>query len=505
MFLDRIPIKLRLSLGYAVWMAILFGGIGVGVYRFVEHNLYQSVDAALLTSAKSIRDARFTKGFNSPLMEDFLEEFLGEKFIKPYAQLVDLSGRVSLKTPSMRVNLPVTPQAVARAERGEPTYETFVRRGRSKIRQVTIPVIKRGRFSRELIQVGAPLDATVQTLNSISLMLWASLPAGLCLSIFFGYLLTSRSLRPVRELTDAASQLKADDMTMRLPLPSAKDEIRDLTCRFNEMTDRLDDAFSRLRRFAGDVSHELRTPLTVLRGEAELSLRKERTPEEYQRALQTIVKESVNMTDIVEELLLLARAQGNSLTLQWEELRVSDLVAELKDTFDSALNKKKIDLRINDATNEASLLGSRSYLFLSLKNILQNAVKHSGCDATIWLNVSQNSEFTYFTIKDEGEGIPKESLPYIFDPFYRADTARNRKAGGTGIGLSLVQALVKLHEGKIWVDSVAGKGASFTIKIPRNPKSSIDNRGSSIQSGSSQSVVEGWKKSHSFTKPEPQV
>lgn len=494
MLIDRIPIKLRLSFGYAVWMALLFGGIGIGVYQFVEHNLYQSVDAALLTSAKSIRDARFSKGFNSPLMEDFLEEFLGEKFIKPYAQLVDLSGVVSLKTPSMRVNLPVTPQAVEKAEKGQPTFETFVLRGRSKIRQITIPVMKRGRFTRELIQVGAPLDSTVQTLSSISWMLWISLPVGLFLSVVFGYILTSRSLRPVRQLTDAASSLGADALNTRLPLPQAKDEIRELTCRFNEMTDRLDDAFKRLRRFAGDVSHELRTPLTVLRGEAEFSLRKERTPDEYKAALQAIAKESIHMTEIVEELLLLARAQGKAINVAWEEFAIKRLVEDVFRSVQHFAKEKSIEIIEVNKSPDASMVGSQAYLVLVLKNLLQNAIKHSSTGKQVELSVSQNSVYTFFTVKDSGEGIPKAALQYVFDPFYRADTARNRKAGGAGIGLSLARALVQLHEGDIWVDSEEGKGAAFTIKIPLHPRGLDEiKKSGSVRDQSSKAILAGLR------------
>ncbi|MDA9950993.1 ATP-binding protein [Oligoflexaceae bacterium] len=475
-------------------MAILLGGVGIGVYRYVEHNLYQSVDAALLTSAKSIRDTRFTKGFNSPQMEEFLEEFLGERFIKPYAQLVDLSGIVSLKTPSMRVNLPVTPQAVERAAKGLATFETFVLRGHSKIRQVTVPVIKRDRFSRELVQIGAPLDSTFQTLRSISLMLWVALPVGLFLSVLFGYILTSRSLKPVRQLTLAASKLGANEVTARIPLPQAKDEIRELTSKFNDMTDRLDDAFNRLRRFAGDVSHELRTPLTVLRGEAEFSLRKDRSPEEYREAMQTIARESIHMTDIVEELLLLARAQGKAIRVHWEKIKVGEMVAEVKSSVEHLAKKKEIEIVTSIRDPDAQMIGSQGYIVLVLKNLLQNAVKHSSPKGRVFISVSQNGIHTYFTVKDEGEGIAESAVPYIFDAFYRADTARNRSAGGAGIGLSLAQALVKLHEGDIWVESKESEGASFTFKIPLDPKGKLDlDETGTVKDGSSRAIIAGLR------------
>src|SRR5690606_26446464 len=117
MFLDRIPVRLRLSLGHSILMALLFLGVGTGLYRLVEHNLFQSVDAALMASAKSIRDDRFVRGFSPLMMERFLHQFFSEKYIRPYAQLVDLSGKISAKT-NVKVNLPVTPTALSRAEKG---------------------------------------------------------------------------------------------------------------------------------------------------------------------------------------------------------------------------------------------------------------------------------------------------------------------------------------------------------------------------------------------------
>ncbi|TWW09247.1 hypothetical protein E3A20_16260, partial [Planctomyces bekefii] len=243
---------------------------------------------SLLVSAQSIRDARFVRGFSSPIMERFLAQFFGEHSIRPYAQLVDLSGNISAKT-DVRISLPVTPKALSRAERGLETFETFPARDAesSPLRQVTLPVVRFGRFTGELIQVAASMDSTQHTLNSIASVLWISLPLGVLLSVLFGYLLTRRLLKPVVDMSHAASNLGSDDLSVRLPLPVANDELRRLAHTFNEMLDRLEDAFKRLRRFTGDVSHELRTPLAVLRGEAEFALRKERSAQEYRESYQT--------------------------------------------------------------------------------------------------------------------------------------------------------------------------------------------------------------------------
>ena len=466
MLLDRIPVRFRLSLGHAIWMAVLFLGVGCGLYRVVEHNLNQSVDAALLTSAKSIRDARFTREFDPPLMERFLNQFFGEKYIRPYAQLVDLSGQISAKT-DRRISLPVTPQALARAERGAATYETFPpKTSDSPLRQLTLPVIKFGRFTGELIQVAAPLDSTYHTLREIAWVLWISFPIGLGLSVLFGYLLTARALRPVTDISKAAGALTTDDLSTRLPLPPANDELRQLAQTFNEMLDRLDDAFKRLRRFTGDVSHELRTPLAVLRGEAEFALRKDRSLEDYQGAMRTIVNEASHMTGIIEDLLLLARAESRSVAMSWTPLDLVQFVRDLQGVVNSVYEERSVELRTT-LHSVGSFEANQSYLILALKNVLINAAKHSVAGSFVDFIVEERQGQIIFTVSDHGEGIPSSSLPYIFDPFYRADTARNRAAGGTGIGLSLAMALVKLHHGRINVQSETKVGATFSVCIPR--------------------------------------
>ncbi len=467
MFLDRIPVRLRLALGHAIWMAVLFLCVGFGLYRIVEHNLLRSVDASLIVSAQSIRDARFVRGFSPPIMERFLNQFFGEKHIQPYAQLVDLSGKISVKT-DLRVSLPVTHKALYRAERGLETLETFSPRRATDapLRQVTLPVMRNGRFTGEFIQVGATLDSTFHTLKEIAWVLWTSLPLGVLLSMVFGYLLAKRSLIPVTQMSAAAKRLGSDDLSVRLPLPEAKDELRQLAQTFNEMLDRLEDAFKRLRRFTGDVSHELRTPLAVLRGEAELALRRERSPDDYRSSLRTIMTEASNMTGIIEDLLLLARAESRAVAMTWMEVMSADFIADLDNAVHAVYEKREVILRTN-LQFHGIFSANPGYLTLALKNILLNAAKHSAPNSVVDFTITADSKEMVFVIADKGEGIPEESIPYIFDPFYRADTARNRAAGGTGIGLSLAMALVKLHNGQISVTSKPGSGASFTVRIPQ--------------------------------------
>lgn len=474
MILDRIPVRLRLTLGHAVWLAVFFSAIGFGIHRIVEHNLFQQVDAALLASAKSINDARYARPLSPPLIQEFLARHFGERHTRPYAQLVDLSGKVSARTPNIRVNLPVTARAWRRAERGIETFESFVgKRTGNPFRQVTLPVLQDGKFTGELIQVGAPLDSTVHALSTISLVLWTALPAGVLLSALLGYFLAKRALKPVQDMQLAAAGLSAKDLGQRLDLPAANDELRALAETFNGMLGRLEDAFKRLRRFSGDVSHELRTPVAVLRGEAELALRRERTADEYREALRNILTETHQMSGIIEDLLLLARAESKSVAMQWADVNPESFIDSIREAVQPVFDKRGVTLVTPLQFPVTTFLASANYLSLAIKNLLLNAAKHSASGSTVVLEMepdqtaaANGKSGVVFRVRDEGEGIPQESLPYIFDPFYRADTARNRANGGAGVGLSLTKAMVNLHSGTIDVASTFGQGATFTIHLP---------------------------------------
>jgi signal transduction histidine kinase len=476
--LERIPIRIRLSLGHAVWMALIFVGIGMGVFRVVEESVLQSLDTTLLTSAKTIRDAQLGQGqrlsaFHDPLYwESMVDEFFGgQRYVRAYAQLVETSGKVRARTSNIRVNLPVTPLALSRAERGLETYESFRVASGGALRQLTLPIMRHGKFTGELIQVGSSMSASLNTINSVKMMLWITLSLGLVISVFFGYMLTKWSFKPVARITQEVGRLGfSDHFDRRLKLPVADDELRVLVKTFNEMLGRIDDVFGRLRRFAGDVSHELRTPLSVLRGEAELALRRERTPAEYQSSLRTIVDESSQMSNIVENLLLLARAQGNAISMAWEEVELTCFVQDLENMVRKNFEDRQIQLVIElNALDTIKVRMASGYFILALKNLLLNACKHSAPGQTVHFAVEKIKKDVAFIVRDDGEGIPKEVLPYIFDMFFRADTARNRSSGGVGIGLSLAKALVNLHHGRIDVYSEAGQGATFTVRIPQEP------------------------------------
>ena len=466
--LKHVPIRLRLTLIYGVWMAVLLPCVGLGLFSLVERNLLQSVDAALSASAQSMQDKRSTIGGAASVIDDLLNGFFGERQISASAQIIDLSGRVYSRSVRTDVSLPFTRLAMARAERGDATFESFARASKAPFRLLTVPIMFQGHFTGDIVQVGAPLDSTYQALREISTVLWIGFPVMLAMTLGFGFLLTRGSFRPVVDIQKAAATMGAKDLSKRLPLPDADDELKLLTITFNEMLDRLEDAFERLRRFSADVSHELRTPLAAIRAEAELALRRERSSTDYQSALGVVAKESIHMSSIVEDLLLLAKAESRSVILSPAEISSDGFLDEVKLGLKSYFQEKNVDLIISNAAPKMVTF-SVGYVSLALRNLLTNAAKHARPGTSVELSLEADKDFLIWHVRDHGDGISEDDLKKIFDPFYRVDSVRNREVGGAGIGLSLAQALARLHGGDITATSVIGEGSEFVLRIQTPP------------------------------------
>ncbi len=462
----RLPISVRLAAGHGLLMLILLPMVGFGIYNMVRRDLLKSVDGALLVSGESMHASRSSEGLVKGGLDQFLLNFSGEREVNAYARIVDLSGNIRNHSNRDDVSLPVSRIAMARAEQGASTFESWDRPDKAPFRQLTMPVIVNGLFTGSLVQVGTPLDATYATLKQIRNVFYLAFPAILCVCVIAGYIMARRSLAPVDGMRRAAEQLSGSDLSHRIEVPLVRDELHDLADTFNRMLGRLEDAFERQRRFNSDVSHELRTPLTAIRGEAELALRRIRTTEEYRTALETIQRESLSMGCTVDDLLLLARAEACALPNVKTVVSTGDFLVAAAAKASALGKNKQIAVKIIESEAPVSFIAAENYLSVAIGNLLSNAIKHSPEQGIVTLSCKKGKgESVLFTVSDQGEGIPKGLLEQIFDPFFRVDSARNRIAGGVGIGLSLARAMAKLHGGNVRAESTTGNGSQFHLSI----------------------------------------
>ncbi len=293
-------------------------------------------------------------------------------------------------------------------------------------------------------------------LFAISLVLWL-------VALLFGRGLVHRALRPLAEMAASARDFRAHDLGERLPTPGTGDELQELGHAFNALLGRLEESFERQSRFTGDASHQLRTPLTSIQGQVDLALRKDRTPDEYRRVLAVVQEKTRRLRQIIDALLYLARADGETQDPNLERI---DLRAWATEYLGTWTGPRAADLRLDLAPEPAWARVQPALLGELVANLLDNACKYSDPGTPIIVSVELKGPFRCLSVADQGQGIDPRDLPHLFDPFFRADQARRRTTAGLGLGLSIVSRLARSFGGEIEVASELGKGSRFTLRVP---------------------------------------
>ena len=280
------------------------------------------------------------------------------------------------------------------------------------------------------------------------------------------YLFSRKVMLPVRRIIKEMKKISTENLNYRLFVPTNNKELASLTSTFNTMLNRLETSFETQKNFVSNASHELNTPLTSIIGEADVSLSKTRSPEEYIKTLNTILAEADKLNKKTKALLFLAQSGYNGKTQKFKILRIDELLLEVKDTVAKIYPyvKIKIDFSLLPENSEKlKIVGNNQLLHLAISNILLNACKYNlDKDVTIALAVSNNH--VLISIKDEGIGIPKSEITYIYDPFFRASNTREYE--GYGIGLPLSRNVILQHNGNLEISSQENKGTTVEIKLP---------------------------------------
>ncbi len=295
-----------------------------------------------------------------------------------------------------------------------------------------------------------------------------------------GYWLAGKALRPVKMITRTANEISATDLRRRLHLQS-RDEFGELAATFDHMLARLEAAFKRQAQFTADASHELRTPLTIIDLEINRALTQLEQPEAYRHVLEQIQAENEQMTATVNSLLLLARADTGQMTLDLQEVDLSDIALASVERLLPLARQSQVTLATGDLP-EVLVRGDPQYLGQMMTNLIENGIKYSsGIGKRVYIELACEQErWGVVRVQDDGPGISNDHLPYLFERFYRVDKARSRRQkgpalsskpgygepGGSGLGLSIVQWIVQAHGGEIRVESKIGAGTLFEVRLP---------------------------------------
>jgi heavy metal sensor kinase len=455
--LRRLPIRWRLTLAFALAMALVLAATGAFVYLRMKDELENTVDTGLRQRGGDVAalvhqaDEGLTQSGRSPLTER------GENL----AQVLSARGEVLDGTPKYRSRPLITAPELQRALR----HTTFIERQHvagldSPVRLLATPVQAQNR--RMVAVVGTPLDDRNEALHRLLVLLVIGGPIALMLASLAGYGVAAAALRPVETMRREAAEVSVNEPGRRLPLPPANDEIGRLGATLNEMLARLEAAFERERGFVSDASHELRTPLSILRTELELALRRGRTEEELKAALRSAAEETDRLTQLAEDLLVLARSDRGKLVLRTEEVSADDLLERTGERYArrAAGSGRAIEVEPNV---RVGLRADAPRVEQALGNLVENALRHGR--GTVELSVLERDGAVELHVRDHGGGFPDSFLPEAFERFTRADPARSR--GGAGLGLAIVAAIASAHGGEAAARNRPEGGADAWIRLPR--------------------------------------
>jgi heavy metal sensor kinase len=456
-------IRLRLTLWYALTLAVILAASGFFAYFYLAKKLLNETDHELLTLADEIvffqeRDA--VAGDPCASTRELYFRHHRDSFMR----ILDPAGNEICASQTFRA--PLSPAARQATEKKETYFERVTLAHAEPLRLVTVPQTEAERLVR-IVQVGTTLAPMEHTLANLRIFFFLFCPMALLILSLIGWSLAGRAVAPMVRMARVAGQINAEKLHLRLPVEHSGDEIALLAENCNAMLARLETSFRKLRQFSGDASHELRTPLAILRGETEVTLRWARDNEEYRSTLESNLEEINRMGRIIEDLLTLAKSDAGELSLVISELSLSDLLQEMYLQANTLGERKQISANLRlEVAEEIRLRGDALRLRQVFLNLISNSVNYTEAGGRVDIILATEGEMAVIKIADTGIGIQAEHLPNLFDRFYRIDKARNRAEGGTGLGLAISKGIVEAHGGRITVESTPGEGSTFIVHLP---------------------------------------
>ena len=381
-------------------------------------------------------------------------------------RILNGTGQTTYISPAFHA-LSLPPNSFTNSLHGIPWRDTITAHNGQAVRVYSVALSDNGTVFG-VLQVGESLAQLTATLQSITIALLVITPFVLLLGAIGSYWLAKRAFRPVLHLTRTTREIKAGDLHRRVPVPRARDEVYELALTFNEMIGRLDQAFTQQRRFVADASHELRTPITVIRSITDVALEEPLGFDECVEALRDINAETERLSHLINDLLVLARADEEQMPLEHEPVRLDLLACDIAATMEPLAMERGIKLQLQ-MLSPASVFGDTARLILMIMGLVDNALTYTNAGGVVTLGVEVHGVLARLVVRDTGIGIAERDVAHIFERFYRADPARSRLASGSGLGLAIADWVVRAHGGSITVKSQIDQGSTFTITLPLAP------------------------------------
>jgi signal transduction histidine kinase len=478
-------LRTRLTISYVGFFAIALIVLDIGLYLIVRQVLFSNIDSDLQHGAEYLQEDFTTsnetlRASSNERLQAFFKDnsvfylppqsVIGFDATNLKAQVYQPDGEMVAKSPNVQYVMDVDRDRLGQALGGQQTIHT-VDTGRMRVRELLQPLLFRGQVVGAL-QITRSLHDTDLALK---LLLYALLGGGaivLLTAARGGAWLTRAAFKPIDEVTRTAQSIvRAEDLSRRVPVPPAHDELQRLTVTVNDLLARLEGLFSAQRRFVADVSHELRTPLAAMQGNLEVLDRgAARDPELLAESLADMRREVARLIRMANDLLLLAQSEAG-VQLRHEPVELDTLLLEVHRELRPLANGVQLQLGEED---QITVQGDRDRIKQALLNLGINALQHTPPGGVVTLGLARQDGAAALTVADSGAGIGAEELPHVFDRFYRTDRSRSRHHGGAGLGLAIVKWIAEAHGGRVSVTSSPGIGSRFMLLLPLGEQNDTD-------------------------------
>lgn len=454
--INNLSIKKKLLIYSFLIQAIILTIFSVSLYKALEISTLDKLQATLKVIILDITDDLLEK---DKITNAILDEEKEYNFEPLYIRILDdNTHEMLIQTQNFPNNIEHDNNYLNKLK---PSIITFEEQNDFLISRIKID------FHGEkniIIEILTTKEILTSTLENILYILSFILPIILILAVIAGNFLIYKSFSPIENILFELKQINANDLSARLKTTKNEDEINQLINEVNNLLSRLESSFERISQFSSDASHELKTPLTIIRGEIEVTLRKERTTDEYKNALNNSLNELTLIEQTINDLLFLAKNEKDLILDKQENFYFDELIDESINEIKSfaKLHQVEINFVLEDSIE---FKGFPNLLKIALKNALKNAIQFSHKNSQVIVKSYINDGIFNISIQDFGIGIPLNEQEKIFEKFYRTDKSRNKNSGGTGLGMSILKKIIDIHKGIIEIKSKENIGTTIILSF----------------------------------------
>ena len=459
----------RLTAWYVLAGLALVVFATASLYSVLVTELEKSTDLFLADKVNVLRTMLRERPDDSDALREEIElESAARRYQQFYIRLLDERNVPLLTTPGMAEQLDL-PQLTAQTQ-GRPEHGEAIQGINGRLFFVmSAPAPVGGSVQTDTMQIAIDVSQQEALLARYRQRFWVILVGTLAVFPLVGYQIARRGIRPVREMATTARHISSTNLHERIQPEGYPSELASLAATFNEMLDGLEESFERISRFSADIAHDLRTPVNNIRGEAEVALARARTVDEYREVLGSCLEEAVRLSDLIGDLLFLARAESPLAHLHRESINVGELLSGIREYYEAPAADRGVSLSTVVPTEPVIAQLDRALLQRAVGNLVSNALAHTPPGKSVVLGASVEPAGVRIQVSDAGVGIPPEALPRVFDRFFRVDESRSQASGGTGLGLAIVQSIMLLHGGNVEIASTVGQGTQVTLRVPVAP------------------------------------